>query len=186
MVGYTSARWRPREGWGLQVPRTDVGSRRRRRPGGSGTTTKSPCSLGSRRTSSTKPERGTFRGRAFLPGKRIVCSARARWQHVHSMLCQQGDNKVIACQSCHAIVKQDPFLHHNGNIYNWKANINNGRRSWQLTWRTKQALLFIIREGRIWKASKDMESTSIDLDTMSHHQATRACQARVLVNIRKE
>ena len=26
---------------------------------------------------------------------------------VNSMLCQQGDNKVIACQSCHAIVKQD-------------------------------------------------------------------------------
>jgi len=32
-----------------------------------------------------------------------------------------------------------------------------------------------------------MESnTSTDLDTMSHHQATRACQARVLVSKRKE
>ena len=35
-------------------------------------------------------------------------------------------------------------------------------------------------------ASEDMESTSTDLDTMSHHQATRACQARVLVSERKE
>jgi len=31
-----------------------------------------------------------------------------------------------------------------------------------------------------------MESTSTDLDTMSHHQATRACQPRVLVSERKE
>jgi len=30
-----------------------------------------------------------------------------------------------------------------------------------------------------------MESTSTDLDTMSYHQATRACQARVLVSERK-
>ena len=35
-------------------------------------------------------------------------------------------------------------------------------------------------------ASEDMESTTTDLDTMSHHQATRACQARVLVSERKE